>query len=175
MPLALTVTKPSLFASEWNIERKGKVIGTLRMIKKFSYMLAEAETPAGVFHMGYKGISTSNLFIRDESGTDVASFQHLSWWKKDMILTLGKKEYLWKQCNFWGTSYAWYSADGSKEILRICQRGLWKNTATIELEARTVSNDQVLLMLFGLYQMKLVAVEAASMSGVVVASGVTVS
>jgi hypothetical protein len=175
MTQLFTVTKPSWFAAEWKVKQKGKIVGSLRMLKKLSYMLAEAKVQKKTYHMGYRGISTRNLFLRDSSGADVASFTALSLWKSDLLVTLDGRQYLWKQLNWWGTRYGFFTTDGS-EVMRFHQKALNRQSvATIETQEESLTENHTLLMLFGLYYMKLREMEIMTAVGVIVAAGVAVS
>ncbi len=152
------VTRPSWFSSSLEVKEGGRLVGELVMLKKFSYALAEARMPGRpAVRFGYEGVMVRKLFIRDASGKDVADAKYLSWWKCDVAVTIDGKEYVLKQKNWWGSSYAWFAPDGT-ELMRF-RIGWW----TVQIDSGAPLHDtEILLLFFGTYISKVQEMDAAS-------------
>jgi hypothetical protein len=164
MPIIYTVQKKSWFTPLWELQRDGKTVGTLRMIRKMTYSLAEAKTSVGNFEFGYKGWNSSAQFIRDEAGNVMGGAKANSWWNGEATLRMKGREYLWKPQNWWGSKYSWCTPQG-EELMRIATRWALKGcVADIECGQVPPPEDAELLMLFGLYKIKMLEMESATVS-----------
>lgn len=155
---SFTITKPSWFSSTLELRQGDRIIGELKMIKKFSYALAEAKMPDQLVRFGYNGWTARDVFIQDAQGKDLASVQNLSWWTRAAIVTIDGKKYAWNQKDWWGMRCEWLAPDG-KVVMKF--QSNWRGKTTIDIESNPNKTEMILLF-FGIYQMKLQELDSAS-------------
>lgn len=158
-----TVTRPSWFSSELELREGNRVIGTLSMLKKWSYALAEARIGGRPVRFGYAGWSMRDTFVRDASDREIGAARTLSWWKNDVSLVLDGKEYLWKQKDWWGSEFAWY-VEG-KETMALRSRWGMKHFADVDVAGMPDGTGMTLLF-FGLYLLTLYQMNAGATAAV---------
>jgi hypothetical protein len=152
------VTRPSLFSLKQELRENDRVLGELIMLKKWSYALAEARMPDRIVRFGYRGWTTRTLFLQDSSGTDIASVKSLSWWKRDVVVTIDGADYFWKQKDWWGMRTGWFAPDG-REIMEFHMR--WWGKISINATTQP-TRTEMLLVFFGMYVTKLQEMDAAA-------------
>lgn len=151
--------KPSWLSSELELRENGRLLGGMKMLKKWSYALAEAKVASRTIRLGYNGWNMYDIFIRDGADREIGNVRRLSWWRYDMSIVLDGKEYVWKQTDWWATRFAWF-ADG-KEIIAFRSRWGLTHFADIQVTRKGEERDMDLLFC-GLYLLKLYEMNAAS-------------
>lgn len=154
-----TVSRPSWFSSELEVREDGRIIGTMKILKKWSYALAEGRLGGRAVRSGYKGWSMRDTFVSDVSDRQLGAARTLSWWKNDIALTLDGKEYLWKQTDWWGSGFAWF--DGDRELMKFRSRWGMKHFADVDVPHAPDETEQTLL-LHGLYLLTLYQMNAGA-------------
>lgn len=156
------VTTPSWFSSKQEIHENGRLIGELKMLKRFSYALAEARIGDRTVRFGYKGWTARTIFIQDANGKDISDVENLSWWKRDAKLKIGGRTYEWTQNNWWGTQSVWKLSESNKEIMKFQMN--WLGTK-MEINSLVPLNEpEMLLLFFGVYLMNLQQMDATAAS-----------
>ncbi len=153
-----TVTSPSWFSYTQELRENTHIIGTLTMLRKWSYMLAEAKMPDRTVRFGYKGWASRNLFMQDASEKDIAAVKSVSWLNRDTVLTMDNKDYTWKRTDWWGMRCGWFGPD-NKLIMEFHMN--WWGKLQIHSVA-PLEKTELLLAFFGMYLMKLWEMDAAA-------------
>jgi hypothetical protein len=163
-----TIVKPSRFAVQWDVRADGKTVASLRMLKRFTYSLAEARTPGGTYRFADRwGFFTRIVAVTDASGAEIGSARRSSWWKSDLTFSLRGETYVWAIKGWFGARSAW-SADGN-ECVRLHLR--WKGIDDVgSMELDRDDEGDMLLALLGIYCMKLHDQDSASGSAMVFSS-----
>lgn len=158
---AYTVTSPSWFSATQELRGEtGNLIGELVMIKRLSYALAEARMPGRTVRFGYEGWTGRKLFIQDVHGKEIAAAKNLSWWNRDVSVTIDGREYVWKQKDWWGLRSGWFAAD-RHEIIE-CRRRWW---GKMEITAPSApQGTELILTLLAMYLLTLQEVDSMGTS-----------
>ncbi|OGG72781.1 hypothetical protein A3A38_03540 [Candidatus Kaiserbacteria bacterium RIFCSPLOWO2_01_FULL_53_17] len=168
----LVVKKLSFWSGTREIfDGSGARIGTFRVISPWSYRTAEGESGGTKLVFSNSGWNTWKSEAKDETGRVVGRIERKGWCGNKARIMLYEKEYLWR-LSTWGTHF-WIEGDG-KEIVRVsgCGGFGWEGKATFSQSLDT--NEAVMLICLGLYQMRLFEMEVSA-STAVVAGGVAVS
>ena len=152
--MKLLIKQPKTFQENYEIYSDSKIFGRLNckgLIR--SQAFAEAEGKKWKFEQ--KGLFNTRVLIKPEnSDTPIAEF-HSGAFSSGGTLKLNGKEFKFKSTSWWKSNYIW--TDGNnKEIIRYKTGGMLKMNGEVEVDVDISDPNNLLLILLGLYQVKLI-------------------
>jgi len=161
----LAIRKPSFWKPVHEFfDVSGGRIGTFRITRPFTYRKAEAETRDGAkYVLSYLGWTGRRAEIMDDQGTVIGTMHRNGWWGQRTQLILHEKEYVWR-VNGWGTRFFIEETDGTTAI-EISGCGGFGTKGQVDFFGSFPEEEAFLLIVMGLYQMRLYEMEVSAASG----------
>ncbi len=121
-------------------------IGSIAMRNGWAYSRAEIHIGEKHYEIGYKDWWGSHLYIKDQSGKEIAESAQKSWWSWASEFTLNGRRYT-IATETWGSEYL--VKDDGGEVVRITPNW-WKGGAEVS-SLRSLQDETNLLLAMVLY------------------------
>ncbi len=150
------VKQPKSLSSNYEIYKDDKVVGRLNC-KGFIRSQATGEAGDRKWKFEQKGLFHTKVLIKDAT-TDkiIATFYSGAFSSGGILKVDGDEHYTFKSTSWWKSHYVWLTKS-DKEVVRYRIGGLLKMNGEINVSDEVLNNTNTnLLLLLGLYQIKLI-------------------